>query len=124
MYCHPKERRKDPKEVTQMSMDFNNPVAIKRKKRIHNQDKKFPISSLQFQSDLLKLHLCSTSSSSSSGQERLMVGGGIYTSHTHETGIETHAARIKLRKRSQRDDARRIWRRKNHKDKENIQQGL
>jgi len=46
MYCHPKERRKDPKEVTQMSMDFNNPVAIKRKKRIHNQENFFPISSL------------------------------------------------------------------------------
>ncbi len=41
-----------------------------------------------------------------------MVGGGIYTSHTHETEIQTHAARIKLRKRSQRDDARRIWRKK------------
>ncbi len=41
-----------------------------------------------------------------------MVGGGIYTSHTHETGVQTHAARIKLRKMSQRDDARRIWRKK------------
>jgi hypothetical protein len=46
MYCHPKERRKDPKEVAQMSMDFNNSVAIKRKRRIHNQDNFFPISSL------------------------------------------------------------------------------
>jgi hypothetical protein len=41
-----------------------------------------------------------------------MVGGGIYTSHTHETKIQKHAAWIKLRKRSQRDDARRIWRKK------------
>ncbi len=101
-------------------MDFNNSVAIKRKKRIHNQDNYFPISSLVnfCNSKVICLNYTCV---------QLLLLPLVrndwwwvveFTHPTHmklkfsHNFFQTHAAWIKLRKRSQRHDARRIWRKK------------
>ncbi len=104
-------------------MNFNNPVTIKRKKRIHNQHNFFPISSLVDFCNSKVICLNYTCVQLLLLLLLLLVRKDWWwvVEFTHPTHMkpkfsrnffQTHAARIKLRKRSQRDDARRIWRMK------------